>query len=56
MTKVDSRDRFLVDEMLRHLNVLAAGVKEGKANLAEDTTTRTPSSTRRSYSRRRPRR
>jgi len=40
MTKVDSRDRFLVDEMLRHLNVLAAGVREGKANLAEDPTTR----------------
>jgi uncharacterized protein with HEPN domain len=40
MTKVDSRDRFLVDEMLRHLSVLAAGVKEGKANFAKDPMTR----------------
>jgi uncharacterized protein with HEPN domain len=40
MAKVDSRGRFLVAEMLRHLNVLAAGVKKGKPNLAEDPTTR----------------
>jgi uncharacterized protein with HEPN domain len=40
VTKVDSRDRFLVDEMLRYLTVLGAGVKQGKANLAEDSMTR----------------
>jgi uncharacterized protein with HEPN domain len=40
MTKVDCRDRFLVDEMLRHLTVLAAGAKEGKAKLAKDSITR----------------
>jgi uncharacterized protein with HEPN domain len=40
MTKSDSRDRFLVDEMIRHLSVLAAGVQKGKSNLTEDVTTR----------------
>jgi uncharacterized protein with HEPN domain len=36
VTKVDSRDRFLVDEMLRHLAVLAAGAKGGKVTLVDD--------------------
>jgi uncharacterized protein with HEPN domain len=40
LTKAGSRDRYLVDEMLRHLTVLAMGVKGGKANLAKDPTIR----------------
>jgi uncharacterized protein with HEPN domain len=40
MSSSGNRDRFLVDEMLRHLAVVQAGVKLGKANLSTDATTR----------------
>jgi uncharacterized protein with HEPN domain len=34
------RDRFLVDEMLRHAEVMAAVVRKGRASLEEDSLTR----------------
>ena len=36
MKESDQRDRFLVDEMLRHLAVISRGLKAGKPRLLRD--------------------